>query len=372
MTVVGSIDPSALVRPATVDRSAGAHEAAQRFEGLFLEQLVAVMRQSAPMFEGTGGEMYGQMFDQNMGDALARSGGIGLADVLARAMGADPSPTHLPIAPLGPSSFTTRSLGAPSLGPILESRPASGAAIDGATGSLQQAADGLLPDSGVAPQWGREGTLTQEDLASTFTTGAAGSEAAFAVRDAHGYSGYYKCNLFAMELARRAGFEVPVASRPRGYGYPGPDAVTADAADGALREGWGRVVTGQSAEAIDSAIVRGDGAFMLSASGRDGHHGHMGVIERVHSIDYDADGHVARIVFDGWEGRSTGAMHLTRRTWSTYGHGTAEGGRGGLDRIEIVALQRPEAGATPETPIHGAAPASVLDGPTVPTPTSEP
>jgi len=371
MTVSPAMDASVVARPIDVDRSAGARVAAQRFEGLFLEQLVAVMRQSAPMFSGTGGEMYGEMFDQSMGDALARSGGVGLADVLARAMGAEPLPTHLPIAPLSTSSFhATPALS--SLGAVMQSRPVSGTALQGATGALQQAADALLPDSGVATQWGREGTLSPEDLASTFTTGTPGDEAAFAVRDAHGYSGYYKCNLFAMELARRAGFEVPVASRARGYGYPGPDAVTADAADGSLRGAWGTVVTGASAEEIDSSIARGDGAFMLSGSGRDGHHGHMGVIERVHSVDYDADGHVARIVFDGWEGRSTGAMHLTRRTWSTYGHAPAEGGRGGLDRIEIVRLQRPEAGQSVERPIHGDAPASILDQPSAPSGASEP
>ncbi len=371
MTFPGAIDPSVAgaARSLEVDRSAGAREAAQRFEGLFLEQLVSVMRQSASMFEGTGGEMYAQMFDQNMGDALARSGGVGLADVLARAMGADPAPTHLPIAPLGPSSFTHSV--APSLASVLMDRPASGTPLDGATGALQQAADAMLPDSGVALQWSREGTLTTADLASTFSTGEPGSEAAFAVRDARGFAGYYKCNLFAMELARRAGFEVPVASRPRGYGYPGPDAVTADAADGELRASWGQVVTGARAEQIDSAIVEGRGAFLLTSAGHDGHHGHMGIVERVHSIDYDAEGRVARIVFDGWEARSSGAMHLTQRTWSTYGHGSVEGGRSGLDRIEIIQLRRPEAGQREEQPLHGSAPASVLDRPAAPSSTSE-
>lgn len=358
MTVSPVVDPTALARPADVDGASSAREAARRFEGLFLEQLVRVMRESAPMFEGTGGEMYAQMFDQNMGDALARAGGVGLADVLARAMGAPDGPASLPIAPMGPSSFLHASMGG-----VLPERPVSGAALDGATGSLQRAADALLPDSGVAPQWGRDGTLTTADLASSFTSGEAGREAAFAVRDAHGYAGYYKCNLFALELARRAGFEVPLASRPRGFGYPGPDAMTADAADGALRAGWGDVVTGASAEQLDSAIVRGDSAFLLTSSGHDGHHGHMGVVERVHEVAYDADGRVARIVFDGWEGRSTGAMHLTRRTWSTYGHGHVEGSRSGLDRIEIIRLHRPEAGETAERPIHGSAPPSVLDAP---------
>lgn len=366
MTVAPAVDPSLVARPIDTERDAGAREAAQRFEGLFLEQLVAVMRQSAPMFSGTGGEMYGQMFDQNMGDALSRSGGVGLAEVLAQAMGASPSPTHLPIAPLGPSSFSAHGGASFGLGAVLAARPASGSPLDGATGALQSAADAMLPESGVAPQWGREGTLSHDDLASPLVTGAPGSEAAFAVADVRGYAGYYKCNLFALELARRGGFEVPVISREHGYGYPGPDAVVADAADGSLRHDWGRVVTGASAEELDSAIVRGQGAFVLAGSGRDGHHGHMGVIERVHSVEYDEQGRLARIVFDGWEGRSSGAMHLTQRTWSIYGHGAGEGGRGGLDRIEIVALHRPEEGERQEQQLHGDAPPSVHDRPTAP------
>lgn len=331
-------------------RDAQLRNAAQQFEGLFLQQLVSTMRESAAMFEGTGGDMYGEMFDQQMGETLAASGGVGMADVLARAMGASPIAPSARIAPMLPLD----------LGPVLDVRPPSGAAIEGATGDLQRAADELLPPSGVAPQWGRDGSLTPADLVSPVSDAAAllsqpGSEAASAVRS-HAYQGYYKCNLFAFELARRAGFEVPFAQREHGWGYPGTDAVTTDASDGSLRGDWGRVATSASAEAIDSSIVRGEGAFLLSGSGADGHHGHMGIIERVRGIERDASGAITSITFDGWEGRAQGAMHLVERTWTTVGHGGSEGARRGLTRIEVIELERPEASSTApstEDPLGG-------------------
>ena len=99
----------------------------------------------------------------------------------------------------------------------------------------------------------------------------------------------------------------------------------------------------------------------LRLKGVDGRSGHMGVVERVHEVDYDEQGRVQRVVFDGWEGRSRGAMHLTRRTWNRYGNPGGEDARGGFDSIHIIALRRPQDGARPERPIHENANASVHD-----------
>ncbi len=369
-------------RPST-DPARDAHirTAAQRFEGVLIQQLVQVMRTTTPeMFSGSGGDMYGAMFDEAMGESLTRQGGIGLAEVIARSMGAGPRPaantpgvpgapggaglgpdvsTSLPVRPLVPRAFGTR---APDLGPSVENRPASGAGLPGATGALQHAAASMLPGSGVAPQWGREGTLSPSDLASDFHTVEAGGEAHFRVRDIQGYQGYYKCNLFAMELARRAGFQVPVAGGQHGWGYVGPDYVVRDAEDGEIRGDWATVATDASASALDSAIVRGDRAFMIAGSSDNGHRGHMGIVERVHEIERDADGQVTRVVFDGWESRPHGAMHLTQRVWAVSGHPGGPGSRGGLGRIEILELQRPQGGERPEQPLHGHAGASIVDG----------
>ena len=325
--------------------------AAKQFEGVMLSQLFSVMRQTMSpdgqgLFSGSGGEIYAEMMDKEMGDAMAESGGFGLADVLARAMGASEksgsSVTHTAMLPTLP----------PNLGPIVDARPSSGADLGGATGRLQQIADALLPESGVARQWGREGTLTEADLASRFQTVSERGAANFNVRDANGYRGSYKCNLFAMELVRRAGFQTPVQAVGRGWGYLTTSQLTEDASDGTVQGGWARVVSRASADAIDSSIVRGDSAFLVTSSGTEGHHGHMGVIERVHSITRDESGEISQIVFDGWEARQSGARHLERRTWNVKGHFGGNDVRGGLGRIEILELRTARPGEAPERPLH--------------------
>jgi len=183
----------------------------------------------------------------------------------------------------------------------------------------------------------------------------------FNVRDAAGFQDRYKCNLFAFELSRRAGFMVPLIGRTRGWGYMGPDGVTADAQAGRLRGGWGHVVTGERADSLDSGIVRGDRAFLLTATGAGGRAGHMGVVERIHRIDYDPEGRIERIVFDGWEGRTYGATHLEGREWVRHGHRGSAGSRGNFEDIELVELERPSAPGAEERPVHERARPSVHD-----------
>ena len=60
-------------------------EAAEQFEGVFMSMLVG------EMFKGTetegGNAIYTGLMTEKLGDELARSGGIGLADVLETQMG---------------------------------------------------------------------------------------------------------------------------------------------------------------------------------------------------------------------------------------------------------------------------------------------
>ena len=361
--------PAASIAAPAADAAAREREvrsAARQLEGVFMEQLLSVMRQSTGengMFSGTGASTWGALFDEHVGGAMADAGGIGLADVIASALrGNDASAMPESFSLEGISRQPSPPLG-PDLGPVMPNRPASGAALSGATGDLQAVARDMLGEDGVAEQWGREGRLSEGDLASDFVTGEPGSEAAFAVRDARGFEGYYKCNLFALEMTRRAGFEVPLIGRHHGWGYPAPTALAVDAADGSMRAGWARVASTASPESLDSAIVSGRSAFVLVGSEHAGHRGHMGVVERVHDIQRDEDGTITSITFDGWEGRSTGAMHLTRRTWAVAGHRAGPEGRGGLGSIEVLELQRPEAGEALEHPLHSRAPGSVLDRP---------
>ncbi|MGF1465931.1 MAG: rod-binding protein [Sandaracinaceae bacterium] len=345
-------------------RDARIHHAAERFEALLLQQLVQVMGRSVGeggLFgDGAGSGMYAHLFEENLADAMAAGGGIGLRAVIERQL-------------LGPRAYGARegtgagaAAGVPFVprveGDLVVDRPASGARLEGPTGRLQAAARAMLP-GGRAPQWGQAGRLTEQDLASDFRTEGPEGPALFNVRDAAGFQGRYKCNLFAFELARRAGFMVPLVGRTRGWGYMGPDGVTRDAAAGTLRGDWGRVVTGESAASLDSAIVRGERAFLLTGTSVRGRAGHMGIVERIHEVDYDARGAVERVVYDGWEGRADGARHLTRRTWNRYGNPGGRDARGGFEDIAIIELRRPPPGERAERPVHSGAHPSFHDDP---------
>jgi hypothetical protein len=234
--------------------------------------------------------------------------------------------------------------------------PATGALLD-----VQQAATSMLADGGAA-RWAKEGKLTEQDLSSDLITdAAAGGAARFSVRDANGYQGYYKCNLFALEVARRAGMQVPVVSREAGLGFPSSNRLTQDASDGSLQAGWAKVVTGTSPTAMQDALQSGEAAFLLVGSGAGERHGHMAVVERPKSIEYDAQGQVQRVVFDGWEAQPSGARHLTERAWNRQGHPGEAGDRNGLTRIEIIQLSRPAQSSREELTLPHTAKPSRLD-----------
>jgi len=333
-------------------------KAARELEAVLIRQLLAVLRKTVPQGglldsgEATSSQ-YLEMFDAALADSLAAGGGLGMRGSLEQALGAEPEDASgtvrtatAPGSPAGSLTATT----VPELGPAV-----------GATGRLAKAAAAMVAPE-VASRWSRSGTLGPEDLASGIATPVGEGVARFNVRDALGYQGYYKCNLFAFELARRAGYEVPVVGRGRGWGFPGADTVARDAAaDGRVRGDWARVATGQSASVLDDGIRRGDRAFLLTASSPGERPGHMAVVERIRSIEYGAAGEVRRIVFDGWEAKPAGARHLVQRTWNVIGNEGGTQPHNGFDLIEILELRRPDSGSGPERPISRPGGASMND-----------
>lgn len=63
-------------------------EAAEGFEGIFMTMLVEEMLKGTKVAEGN--PVYAGLMTQKFGDQLARSGGIGLADVIERQLGSIP------------------------------------------------------------------------------------------------------------------------------------------------------------------------------------------------------------------------------------------------------------------------------------------
>jgi Rod binding domain-containing protein len=337
---------------------------AKQFESVLMGQLLEVMFKSSKTLGGDGGQsdLYRQMFQGPLAEHMVSGGGLGLASMIARGLGAADAhapnrPLHMPapLGALGPAAAggATHTL---ALDPAQPAVPATGALRD-----VQRAAADMLADGGAA-RWAKEGKLTEQDLGSgLISDAAAGGAARFSVRDANGYQGYYKCNLFALEVARRAGMQVPVVSREAGLGFPSSNRLTQDASDGSLEAGWAKVVTGTSPTAMQDALQSGEAAFLLVGSGAGERHGHMAVVERPKSIEYDAEGQVQRLVFDGWEAQPSGARHLTERAWNRQGSPGQPGDRNGLTRIEIIQLSRPAQGSREELTLPHTAKPPQLD-----------
>jgi Rod binding domain-containing protein len=74
-------------------------EVAKGFESLFVSLVLKEMRQSLGpegLFGGDGSDIYGGMFDQYLGQALAQNGGFGLAQQIRRQLAGAPT-TYAPV-----------------------------------------------------------------------------------------------------------------------------------------------------------------------------------------------------------------------------------------------------------------------------------
>lgn len=339
-------------------------EVARKFEGILMQQLLKAMRSTAKSggmmgSEGASGQ-YMSMFDEVLAERMAEGGGIGLASTLAESFGAAPASSTQSLSGTGGAIAMPSVSGGIALAPSAQGEPTL-PGLSGATARLAKAAYALTAESG-GKQWGREGTLSERDLASRIETRTGDGVARFSVNDAGGYRDAYKCNLFAFEAARRAGFEVPVVARAQGWGFPASNTVTADAKDGALRGAWAEVVPKERVGDVQGMLERGEAAIMLTGSGKDGRHGHMAVVERVHRVDLDEHGEVKHIEFDGYEARIDGAQHLTRRSWNRHGSGEDKKlARNGFETIQLLALRPSHTPEQPEVKLSQGARASRTD-----------
>jgi Rod binding domain-containing protein len=75
--------------PAATPADPEIREAAEGFEGIFMSILVEEMMKSTEVAEAN--PLYSGLMTEKLGDQLAGSGGIGLADLLERQLGGGPS-----------------------------------------------------------------------------------------------------------------------------------------------------------------------------------------------------------------------------------------------------------------------------------------
>lgn len=325
-------------------------DAAHQFESLLVQQLLKAMRSTVKGgglsgSEGASGQ-YLAMFDQVIADSVSQGGGIGLSGVLMQAMGGEEAALPSQALPSAQRTLSSTSMGAAPLPPL--------PGLAGATLRLAKAAYGMSAADG-GRQWSRDGVLSTRDLASPGLLQADGTHSPFSVDEAAGYRDAYKCNLFALEAARRAGFEVPLVQRARGVGFPTSTTIAEDASDGVMRGNWARPVEPSEVPELIEKVKRGEAAVLLSASGTEGRLGHMAVVERIHSVKLDAEGNIRHIEFDGFEARKDGAQHLQKRSWNLYGHGEDTPlARNGFGRIQALVLK-------PQAPVQIPETAATLD-----------
>ncbi len=322
-------------------------QAAKAFEAMFLKQLFGEMTKTVDKSGLFGGgfesDMYGDMFASAIAESAA-GGSLGLLEMLEQNLGIDKRLTNKV------TSVTNMLKGIGAYRATV-----SGDAAPPANPGLAKLAEGWLDaESGV--RWGREGELTPVDLAANLSTEGAGGTARFNVLDASGYKGHPKCNLFAFEMLRRAGYRVPIRPRSHGWGYPGADAV-ARWSEGGKVEDWASVRSRASAVELDAEARTGK-PLLLASSAPEGVAGHMAVADRIHDVKRDGNGRIAVIEYSGWEAGSKKASY-GRRVWRL--ENIKGRGRGGLDRIEVLEPHRAD-GQNNYHPIGKGKPgASVLD-----------
>lgn len=298
-------------------------DAAHAFEALMLKQLMKSMTdtvgKSGVFGSGFEGELYSDMFSSAVAEEAAGSN-VGLSEMILRAMGVD---ERMETSFQSIGNTAARALSSYRAQLSGETEIPSNRTLANLVDDWMQTSDSF--------RWGKDGALTTAELGADISTSTESGVAHFNVRDADGYKGYPKCNLFAFETLRRAGYTVPVRARDHGWGYPGAGNTTRLSASDNV-DNWGRVRTGDSREALDQSALNGV-PLLLSSSAPDDKAGHMAVADRIHRVERNEKGDIAVIEYSGWESGSTKASY-GRRVWRAEG---IEGqGRGGLDRIEII------------------------------------
>jgi hypothetical protein len=146
-------------------------------------------------------------------------------------------------------------------------------------------------------------------------------------RRAAAFNGQNKCNVFALDIAWRSGFRVPIiniatAANPL-YSYPRANTLTTYAerayqsADPGLsgfdRTQWGFVAT-QVLDTVVHNLIAQDYMLILVYWRRSGI-GHVGIIRRIVNKTHDNTGRITDVEYEGWEASSgQGARIVGPRT----------------------------------------------------------
>ena len=178
---------AALRRDAVADTPDALLTVARQFEALFLQQLLAQMRQASPVAEGEGllgserMDGYQSMHDQQLALSLAQGGGIGLAESILRQLGdtttaqvssRTPALTGRRAADVAGPPSRTAALSAPAAAAGFAETPEEFVAAvrphaQRAAARLGVPADALIAQAALETGWGRF-PITREDGRDSF------------------------------------------------------------------------------------------------------------------------------------------------------------------------------------------------------------
>ncbi|BCL75748.1 flagellar rod assembly protein/muramidase FlgJ [Jeongeupia sp. HS-3] len=143
---------AALRQTAKSSPKAAAHAVAQQFEAMLMQQLVKSMRDASPHYDelqSPATDLYRGLHDQQMSLNLAKRGGLGLTDAIARQIEVLQNPALLKTVQRHQSRQQTEV--APVTGGSAAANSAAPAAKGSFIGDVFEAAKAVAPSLGVAP-----------------------------------------------------------------------------------------------------------------------------------------------------------------------------------------------------------------------------
>lgn len=193
------------------DPDAALKAVAQQFEGIFINMMLKSMREATPkdgMFDSEQGNLYTQLFDQQLAQKLSTGKGLGVADMLVRQLTPKISPE--------PKSSPESSVLSPESGHVVSapSTPRSASATQHSGLSTQDSEAAFKnPKDFVDKLWPHAVEAGKElGIPPHFLLGQAALESGWGKRTIRGQDGQDSLNLFGIKAGPKWGGDVAAAA----------------------------------------------------------------------------------------------------------------------------------------------------------------
>ncbi|MHB1290724.1 MAG: flagellar assembly peptidoglycan hydrolase FlgJ [Sulfuricella sp.] len=190
------------------DPDAALKAVAQQFEGIFMNMMLKSMREATPkdgMFDSEQGNLYAQLFDQQLVQKLSTGKGLGVADMIVKQL------TRSGMVPSHPSQEKTAP---PSIAPEQLKQIDSPGPLQQWTERVEKATPAFKnPKDFVDKLWPHAVEASKElGIPPHFLLGQAALESGWGKRAIRGQDGQDSLNLFGIKAGAKWGGEVVAAA----------------------------------------------------------------------------------------------------------------------------------------------------------------